>query len=263
MSIKKSLILTALAAAALVWPADLKAEEPYHLTGFVGVAVSARPEFEGSDRYKALVLPVANLRYGPVFLSSTQVLGVNSPGLGVNLVSAPGWVVAPAVRYRWARKEKDSDLLRGLGDIDDGIEAGGVIRWQPGPAGLSLRVFQGLGRAEGLTAEVEANYGAALTDDLRGVVRLSAMFADGRYNRSYFGITQRQADNSEYGFYDPGAGLKHAALYGALGYALTERLELGLSAEYKRLTGPAAYSPLVKRGSADQFISSVALSFNF
>ena len=260
--------LVALVAAALALSsAGLKAEGE-GLTGSVGLAVSARPEFEGSDRYKALVLPMADLRYGPVFLSMTQILGLNSPGLGVNLVSAPGWTAAPAVRYRWARKEKDSALLRGLGDIDDGIEAGGVIQWQPGPAGLSLRVFQGLGRLEGLTAELEANYGAVLAGGLKGSVRLSAMFADSKYNRCYFGITPAQSDRSaalghRYSAYDPGAGLKHAALYGALGYDLTESLELGFSAEYKRLAGPAADSPLVKRGSANQFMSSVSLSFNF
>jgi outer membrane protein len=199
---------------------------------------------------------VVNLSYGPVFLSMGQ-------GLGVNLISTPGWTVAPALRYRWARKEKDSDLLRGLDDLKDGVEAGGIIRWKPGPAGLSLKVFQGLGRVDGLTAELGADYGTALTEDLSGSVGLSAVFADRKYNQRYFGITQAQAGKSDYRAYAPGAGLKNVAATASLGYDLTEYLELGLWTQYKRLTGPAADSPLVERGSADQFLSALSLRLNF
>jgi len=263
MNIKiiQGLVLTA--TLALAWPAGLQAEETeYAFSGSLGAAVAVMPEFEGSDRYEAKLRPALNLEFGPLFLSTSR-------GLGLNLVSAPGWTVAPALHYRWARKEKDSDLLRGLGDIDDGLEAGGVIRWQPGPAGLGLKVYQGLGSLEGLTAELEADYGAALTDDLSGSVGLSAMFADRKYNRSYFGVTPEQSrkswqsQKSGYEEYDPEAGLKHAAVFGALNYALTDHLGLGLLAQYKRLTGPAADSPLVERGSANQFISALSVSFKF
>jgi outer membrane scaffolding protein for murein synthesis (MipA/OmpV family) len=256
----KKVIRLALAvclAAGLAPPAALKAQETGEsLSGSLGLAVTARPEFEGSNRYKAQLLPVVDLSYGPVFLTMGQ-------GLGLNLVSAPGWTVAPALRYRWARKEKDSDLLKGLGDLKDGVEAGGVIRWQPGPAGLSLKVFQGLGRVDGLTAELGADYGTVLAEDLKGSVGLSAMFADRKYNQCHFGITPAQADKSGYEAYDPGAGLKHVAVSGSLSYALTEHLGLGLWTQYKRLTGPAADSPLVERGSADQFLSALSVSFNF
>jgi outer membrane scaffolding protein for murein synthesis (MipA/OmpV family) len=248
-------------AIALVWPAVLKAEETWEISGSLGAAVVAAPEFEGSDRYRARVLPVGEVRYGPAFLSLGKDLG--GMGLGLDVARTREWTVAPALRYRWARAEKDSDLLRGMGDIKDGVEAGGLIRWQPGPAGLSLKVFQGLGQMDGLTAELEANYSAALTASLTGSVRLSTMFADSSYHRRYFGVTPEQSVNSGYQAYDPGAGLKHAAVSGALGYALTEHLGLGLSAGYKRLTGPAADSPLVERGSANQFLSALSVSFNF
>ena len=242
-------------ALALAWPAGLGAEEA-GLSGVLGVGVAAKPEFEGSDRYEATLLPVVNLAWGPVFLSPGQ-------GLGLNLVSAPGWTLAPALRYRWARKEKDSGLLRGLGDIEDGLEAGGVIRWRPGPAGLGLKVYQGLGGVKGLTAELEADYGAVLAAGLMGSVGLSAMFVDREYNLNYFGVTPAQAAESGYRTYAPGAGLKHTAVHGALSLALAEHLGLGLMVEYKRLAGPAADSPLVERGSADQFFSALSLSLNF
>jgi outer membrane scaffolding protein for murein synthesis (MipA/OmpV family) len=220
------------------------------------VGLATKPEFEGSNRYTTQAMPVVNFRYGPVFLTVTQ-------GLGAHLPLAPGWSVAPSLRYRGARKERKSDLLSGLGTIQDGAEAGGVIRWQPGRAGLGLKVFQGLDRVDGLTAELEASYGTLLTESLKGSVSLSTMFADRTYNRRYFGINQTQSSNSGYQVYDPGAGFKHVGVSCAAAYALTESLELGVMAGYKRLTGPAADSPLVKRGSADQFISALSVGLNF
>jgi outer membrane protein len=253
----RHLVLAAWFAACLAQPAALAAQESEEgFSGSLGMTVVTSPEFEGSNRYRVRVLPVMDLSYGPVFLSMGD-------GLGLNLVPAPGWIIAPTLRYRWARKEKDSDLLRGLGDLKDGVEAGGIIRWQPGPAGLSLKVFQGLGRVDGLTAELGADYGTALTEDLSGSVGLSAVFADRKYNQRYFGITQAQAGKSDYPVYDPGAGLKNVAATASLGYDLTEYLELGLWTQYKRLTGPAADSPLVERGSADQFISAISMTLEF
>jgi outer membrane scaffolding protein for murein synthesis (MipA/OmpV family) len=243
--------------AVLVQPAALKAEDDeVKLSGSLGVGAAVRPEFEGSHRYTTQAMPVVNFRYGPAFLTMGQ-------GLGVHLPLAPGWSVAPSLRYRWARREKKSELLKGLGNIKAGAEAGGTLRWQPGPAGLALKVFQGVGRADGLTAELEASYGTLLTESLKGSVSLSTMFADRAYNRDYFGITPTQSANSGYQVYDPKAGFKHVGVSCALGYALTESLELGLMAGYKRLTGPAAESPLVKRGSADQFLSALSVGVNF
>jgi len=255
----RAVLLAVLLAAGLVRPAGLKAEaeaEKSPFSGSMGLGTLTRPEFEGSDRYVVRALPVVNFQYGPAFLSMTQ-------GLGVYLPAAPGLILAPALRYRGARKEKHSELLRGMGNLPYWVEGGGSIRWQPGPAGLNLKVFQGLGRVDGLTADLEASYGAVLTKSLKGSVSLSTMFADRAYNRAYFGVTPAQSEQSGYRVYEPGAGIKHAALTGSLGYGLTESLELGLMGQYKRLTGPAAASPLVERGSADQFLSAISVSLKF
>jgi len=253
----RAVVLAAFLAGGLVQPAGLKAAaEESALSGSLGLGTVAKPEFEGSDRYEVRAVPVFNFQYGPAFLSMTQ-------GLGVYLPLAPGWTAAPALRYRGARKEKHSELLNGLGNVPYWVEGGGSIRWQPGPAGLNLKVFQGLGRVDGLTAELEASYGKILTESLKGSLSLSTMFADRAYNRAYFGVTPAQSDRSGYAVYEPGAGLKHAAVTGSLGYALTESLELGLMAQYKRLTGPAADSPLVERGSADQFLSALSVGLKF
>lgn len=251
----RRLVLAVFLALALGAPNSAPAEE-LEFSGSLGAGAMVGPEFEGSNRYRVRALPVVSLDYGPAFLSMTQ-------GLGFHLSPAPAWTASPSLRYRGARKERHSPLLKGLGDINYGVEAGGAIRWQPGPAGLALKVFQGLARVDGLTAELETSYGAALTETMKGSVSLSAMFADRGYNRRYFGITPDQSDRSGYQAYDPGAGLKHVGLSTSLGQALTQHLRLGLMAGYKRLTGPAAASPLVERGSADQFFSALTLYLSF
>ena len=252
-------LLAALAAAALVWPAPPAARgEEDGFTGALGAAVAVRPEFEGSGRYAVRVLPVVNLRCGRAFLSADR-------GLGLEVVSDAEWTLAPALRYRPGRDQDDSELLRGLGDIDGGLEAGVLAVWRPGggPVSLSLASYQGLGRAEGWTLEAAAKYSARLTESLRGSLGAAAMFADRDYLRQHFGVTPAQSGGSGYRAYEPGGGWKHASISAALSYGLTDALGLSLAGEYKRLVGPAADSPLLERGSADQFLSALSVTYSF
>ena len=232
-------------------------------TAALGVAVLARPEFEGSNRYEIQTLPVVDLRWGLAFLSVNRGLGLELDVFDNHMLP-----VAPALRYRPGRDQDDSELLRGLGDLDGGLEAGWTVSVQPWPfpdfsLGFNVAIYQGLGRVDGLTLELGPRLAMEITPDLTGSLGATFVFADQKYNRRHFGVTPAQSLASGYPVYDPGGGLKHTAFSGGLAYDLTEALELGLTAEYKRLTGPAADSPLVKRGSANQFRSGLSLTYNF
>ncbi|GHV57686.1 MltA-interacting MipA family protein [Deltaproteobacteria bacterium] len=262
---RRGLFILAALAAALAWPAvpAARGEDERGFTAALGAAVLVQPEFEGSNRYEAQALPVVYLRWGRAFLSVERGLGLELDVLDNHMLT-----VAPALRYRLGRDQDDSELLRGLGNIDGGLEVGGTVLFQPwpgagSPLSFNLAVYQGLGRVEGLTLELGPRYGAALTERLTGSLGAAIGLADRKYNRQRFGVTPAQSLASGYPVYDPGGGLKHAAVSGGLGYDLTEALELGLTAEYKRLTGPAADSPLVQRGSANQFRSGLSLTYNF
>jgi outer membrane scaffolding protein for murein synthesis (MipA/OmpV family) len=221
----------------------------------LGAGVASAPEFEGAKKYEIKFLPVVELGYDRLFLSLSQ-------GLGARIIDNGRWVVAPSVRYRAGRDEDDSDILKGMGDVDDGLAAGVMVKFSPSDFSLFFNGYQGLGSAEGLTMELGAAYKIQVMEHLKFSAELSTMFADEEYNQEFFGVNSQQAGRTGYDRYQPDSGFKHVALGGALSYSLTQNLNLGLFGEYKVLTGPAADSPLVERGSKNQFSSGLMLGFN-
>lgn len=222
----------------------------------VGVGVISRPEFVGSDKNTAQALPMINISYGQFFLSSTR-------GLGYNIISNDTWSVAPTLNYRFGRDQDDSDLLRGLGDVDGGAELGGRISWHPFPVALVLDARHGLGQAKGYTLDLAAVHSRRLTDSLRGTVSLSTMYTDRKYNQDYFGITRDQSVLSGYRQYRPSGGIEHVAGLASLSWSINETFSLSGFGEYKKLVGPAADSPLVERGSTNQLIGGLTFNVNF
>ncbi|MDR1044821.1 MAG: MipA/OmpV family protein [Candidatus Adiutrix sp.] len=222
----------------------------------LGLGLMSAPEFEGSDKNEAKFVPVIDVRYGRFFLSGAQ-------GLGFEAVSTRDWTLAPSLKYRQGRDQDDSDLLRGLGDVDGGAELGAVLSWHPSDLAFFLGAYHGLGRARGLTAELGALYSTPLSEKLRATLGASLMLADSDYNQAYFGISREQSLRSGYRAYEADGGLKHVAVSASLAYELAYDLNLGFFAEYKRLVGPAADSPLVERGSEKQFSGGLSLGFKF
>lgn len=222
----------------------------------LGVAMAVAPEFEGSKDYEFHVLPVLEYDQGFFFLSTVD-------GAGLRVLNGPALQAGPLVKYRAGRDQDDSDSLKGMGDVDGGAEAGLFANWQISePVGLKLEIMHGLGKAKGFTADLGLDYSTGLTENLSLGLGLETRYADSDYNREYFGVSERQSLKSGYKAYNPGGGIKHVAAKASLAYDMTDSLQLGVFGEYKRLTGPAADSPLVKKGSANQFTSGMAFTWS-
>ena len=222
----------------------------------LGVAMVVMPEFEGSEKYQFAALPVIEYDQGLFFFSAIN-------GAGLRIVDRPSFQMGPLVKYRYGRDQDDSDDLKGMGDVKGGAEAGLFANWQIfDQLGLKTELMHGLGTAKGFTADLGLNYHTPLTENLDLNLALEGRYADSDYNEEYFGVSERQSRKSGYKAYNPGGGIKHVATQASLSYGLTESLKFGVFGEYKRLTGPAADSPLVKHGSADQFTGGLALTWN-
>jgi outer membrane protein len=226
-----------------------------HLKATLGAGVATAPEFEGSKKNEAVFVPVIELAYDRLFLSTSN-------GLGYRIIDTDLWTVAPSVRYRAGRDEDDSALLRGMGNLDPGLAAGAMVSYHPSDLSLFLNGYQGFGDVEGLTLEVGAAYSRQLMASLNASAQVSTMFSDQKYNQLFFGVSRQQAGRSGYRLYEPDSGFKHVALGGSVSYSLTQSVNVGVFGEYKLLTGPAADSPLVERGSKNQFTSGLMLGFN-
>jgi len=154
----------------------------------LGVGVCAQPEYEGDDKYGVGAIPVLMLSY-------RDVVFLRGPVLGANAITVQGprpddkLRIGPLIRYKGGRDEDDSSRLRGMGDIDGGIELGGFITYGIGARSADLTVFQDVGGShDGLTAKLSMGYrhtlGPGLKRPLLDLAQPASCLLDHRHGRS-------------------------------------------------------------------------------
>ena len=225
----------------------------------VGIGGGLMPEFEGSDKYKVRARPIIEAEImDRFFLSSTK-------GLGMYIVKSPEWNMGVAAGLDMGREENNSDLLTGLGDIDSGLTLSAFAAWTPKPFRVGVRITQGTGDVEGLQVQANIGHSLQLMESLRWNNQLYTTFANSTYNDTFFGISEKQSRRSrhQYDTYDADSGIKDVGASSSFTYSITESVGATLFGGYKRLTGPAADSPLVKAGSENQFSTGLGLTYSF
>ncbi|MDR2461064.1 MAG: MipA/OmpV family protein [Deltaproteobacteria bacterium] len=228
-----------------------------YITGSIGFGVLYGPEFEGGRHSELSPLPFFNLKYGPVFLSTSKGLGIKFDFLSGTLE------LAPALNYRMRRDEDDSPLLKGLGDVDDALTIGGTATLRLEDVFLSLKAFQGLSDQKGLEVEMQASYVNTLGDNLHWSLGAFTSLADTHYLNTYFGITGEQSLRSGYPVYTLDSGFKDVGFGGAIDYYLSPSFSVDLFARYRYLIGDAADSPIVQRGSEGGVQAGLVLFYHF
>jgi outer membrane protein len=227
------------------------------LTGSIGFGAVYAPEFAGSDRSEAGPLPFLNLRYGPVFLSTGKGLGIRFDLLGGALE------ISPAVNYRWPRDAGESELLNGMGDVDGQVTAGASVIYRVSDVSFGLSGFQGLSDDKGFTLDMRLAYRNRDSEKFHWGLAAEAGFADDAYNRTYFGVDEGQSLRSGYPVYTPSGGLKDVALGGSVDYYITPSFSVDVFAKGTRLMGDPADSPIVRRGSPNQFAAGLLFFYHF
>lgn len=227
-------------------------------TVVIGGGGAYMPDYEGSDDYEFQPIPFVSIVYD-------DLVFINGPSLGVNLVNIEGLTVGPIARYGFGRDEDDNHALDGLGDVDDAIEVGGFANYQLGIWSAGLTVVQDVGGGhEGLLAEATTGVAVPLYEDLTSSLEASTTWASSDYMETYFGVSPKQSARSGLEQFDAEAGFKDVAVTLGLNYMVTESIGLSGRAQYKRLLGDAASSPIVDdEGSADQFFGGLFLTYRF
>lgn len=231
----------------------------------IGAGAIYQPEYEGSDDYEANALPLLNISYRDlVFLRFNT--------LGANLFTWQGprdsdkLQVGPLVRYQFGRDAGDSDDLRGMGDIDGGIDVGAFLTYRAGPWSAGVTLFRDASDAYdgGMTARFAGGYAHTFTPQLRLRSEIFTTWADDSYMESFFGVTAVQSQRSGMRQYRPEGGVKDVGLQLDLDYSLTQNWGVTGRLGYKRMLGDAADSPLVEdRGSANQLSTGLFLTYKF
>lgn len=256
------------AAPAYAEPAPSQAERVPKFEGAIGLVLAARPAFSGSSQRTVQPQLAGFVRYGRFTLTgaggfTTRRHDVVERGLDAELVRRGALRVHLSLRYDPGRREGESDLLRGMGDIDPTLRARLGVRWHPTPHwSVSLATNTDLlGHGGGYGAEAGVSRSFAIDARQRIVAGASLAAAGRRHMQTWHGVSVAQSAASGYPVYAASAGLRET------GASLTWRIEAdskwagyaGLGAS--RLLGSAAHSPLTTRRSAVSASAGIARRF--
>ena len=251
--------LLLLAGAAVLIASPAPAQDENDLRVRVGLGGQLKPDFIGSDDVELRPLWDLDLARG------TDPFPFESPddSFGIRLFSKGGFTAGPAANVEWKRKE--SDVGAPVGKVKTTVEVGGFAEYLVGET-IRLRadLRKGIGGHEGVVGSVGAD--RIWRDGDRYVFSIGprVLFSSARYQRAYFGVDDEAALASGLPAYRPDGGVYAVAATSGLSYQFSPRWGAFGFAQYERLVGDAADSPIVRDlGSRNQFSGGIGLSYTF
>lgn len=239
------------ACPVLAQTQDASATSAGHLV--VGLATARLPAYQGADDHRTLILPVIDFSAGDYFVNVQD-------GVGVRLVSRPGWSasvsLAPTAGYR------KRDVPEGIGRLDVGVGARAFTSVKIGGALATLGATKGIARGNrGLVLDGGLALPVQTSPKLLLIPAVGATWADARYNDRYFGVSARQAAASGLARYAPGQGLKDASVSLLANYSVTDRVSVSVLGSVTWLLSVASDSPLTVRATQSSAMTSVTYRF--
>ena len=217
------------------------------------------PDYEGSDDVKVQGFPFFDVSWRNRFFLNFQ------QGLGMNIIRNKNLTFGTSVGYYGSREEEDNEALRGLGNIDGGVEGRVFVFVPVGPISFTSMYRRDLsGNHDGAILSVGALYFRPVTQKLRVNLQGRLNYASEKFMNTYFDINHSQASRSKMTAYDADAGVKDISAFNILIYSLTRHWNVVSFMGFSRLLGDAANSPIVKeRGTANQFRFGLGFSYRF
>jgi outer membrane scaffolding protein for murein synthesis (MipA/OmpV family) len=235
-------------------------DEPYVRDNWytrVGVVGGGVPGYLGSDHYEGSWSPSWKIVWrDTLFLVDRQ--------FGWNAYKDDDLAVGPYLRYSGGRSD-NNDGLEGMGDIDRTLMAGAFINYRHGPLRFKSEVRQDvLDQKQGAVAVFRLGTKVPWNGTPLFTAYVSTTWASSVYMQSFFGVNAAQSARTGLPAYHPGSGIRDVSVSISSGYGLTGNWSVSAQAEYRRLLGDAADSPLVEdTGSANQFVIGAGLNYTF
>jgi MipA family protein len=217
------------------------------------------PDYEGSDDVKVQGFPFIDVNWRNRFFLNFQ------QGLGMNIIRNKNFTFGTSIGYYGSREEDDNEALRGLGNIDGGVEGRVFVFVPVGSISFTSMYRRDLsGNHDGAILSVGVLYFRPVTQKLRVNLQGRLNYASDKFMNTYFDINLSQASRSKMAVYDADAGVKDISAFNILIYSFTRHWNVVSFMGFSRLLGDAANSPIVKeRGTANQFSFGLGFSYRF
>ncbi|MCE4556859.1 MipA/OmpV family protein [Roseateles cellulosilyticus] len=242
--------------------AELSASES-SLTFGTGVGIG--PDYLGSKKNKTVPMLLLDYQHRSGLFASTQ-RGIGWGG------ESKAFEYSLAVNGRAERTDQDhkslsfksgSSELLGMGTVKSSAVAQGNITYRLGDSARIHVNFEAplTHRDNGSTVQLGGEYtvwhSVANSVELNG----SMDVADGKYMRTYFGVSATQSAASGYAIYAPKSGLYKVELSVGWTHRIDQHWRVVTVAGLERLTGDAGKSPISLRKNAPQ--GGVMVSYSY
>jgi outer membrane protein len=226
----------------------------------VGGGIGVAPDYEGSKDYKAVPVPVADVKFdNGMFM---KLFGLN---LRANLVPGGMWQLGPVYNYRGAREDVENDAVDDMKDVDSTSELGVFGGFAYNKWFVSLELLSDIGDAhDGWYSKLKGGYNWVINKSWALSIGASATYADDDYMQTYFGVSNKDSQRSGLDRYDAEAGIKDVGINLGLNKIINQSWSARGIVSYTQLLGDASDdSPVVDEGDAGQLFGAVMAVYSF
>jgi MipA family protein len=211
----------------------------------VGISGEYIPKYSGSDEHHWNIQPYLQARQGAFFIDSQK-------GIGYDLQSDNGLYFEHSFGYSWGRADHNSqwrdgaDKLKGMGTIDGALDTQLAVGWQ-----ITNWLTPEIRAVLPLTDPQGGQYQASLTllpwqDDTDTLaIQGGLLFGDGRYMKTWYGVSADQSQASGHPSYHTSGGFYGTQMDISWLHQFNRHWGTILGVNYDWLGDKAADSPIV------------------
>ncbi|MEZ5648626.1 MAG: MipA/OmpV family protein [Alphaproteobacteria bacterium] len=222
----------------------------------LGGGIGYGPVYEGSSTYAPTALPAFEINWRDRVIFDYQ-------GLHGNLLKDKHLTMGFDLGYDLGRQESDDyDHLRGYGDIEPAVTMG--MHFSYGFDYLKVDASFTQAVSDNSNANVTAvgvSSGMRFKTRTLIVARFGTEFANESYMDKFFRIDAAASARTGQPEYNPEYGIKDGTIDLSIIQPIGDHWALTGLAQYKRMVGPAAESPIV--ADPNQFFGGVTLGYTF
>ena len=211
----------------------------------LAVGAAMQPTFSGSDRYRAIPIPLVIIRW-------RDMVSLGQDGLNFywhdNNLRLGGGVTYDGGRLDHATNgvlSSGDNRLMGLGNVDASVGLRAFASYKLGPVYLDTSAVKYLGpQNKGIQVNVGASASLDLTKQFVVRPHIGATLADDDYMRTFFGVSPIQTSRSIFPQFNVSAGLEDISAGLTLVYLLSNHWFLGADVSATHYLDSAAKSPI-------------------
>ncbi len=227
----------------------------------LGAYGGAEPSFPGAGSYAFALRPIVDIyRAG-----DRTWLTLPTDAYSFTLYSTGDFRFGAAADYIFNRNHHDDSALRGLPDIDYTFEVGAFAEYYPLPfLRTRIELLQGISGADGFHANFIADYILSPDPSWLFTVGPRLQIVDTQFESAFFSVSSAESGPSGLPPFHASGGLYSAGIDATVRYNLSDCVSLRAFAEWDRLLGDVADSPIVRlRGSENQFQFGLGAAYRF